>query len=95
MIAVSVLSATCFSSLSGLPARMLATRSVCSCTYGLIALLRATRTSTPSRPMISPAAFELPFVPMKCSPTRFARALDLPAHAQHARAVRYSKSTAK
>ncbi len=32
MIAVSVLSATFFSSLSGLPARMLAIRSVCSCT---------------------------------------------------------------
>jgi len=32
MIAVRELSATCFSSLSGLPARMLAIMSVCSCT---------------------------------------------------------------
>ena len=33
MTAVRLLSATCFSSFSGLPARMLAMRSVCSCTY--------------------------------------------------------------
>ena len=34
MIAVSVLSATRRPSFSGLPARMLAMRSACSCTYG-------------------------------------------------------------
>src|SRR5207302_11134334 len=34
MMAVSVLSATCLSSLSGLPERMLSIRSVCSWTYG-------------------------------------------------------------
>src|SRR5262249_5402917 len=37
-IAVSVLSATFFSSLIGLPERLLAIRSVCSCTYGSAAL---------------------------------------------------------
>src|SRR5262245_65867548 len=45
-IAVSVLSATFFSSLIGLPERMLSIRSVCSCTYGLGAALSCSRVTT-------------------------------------------------
>ena len=87
MIAVSVLSATVFSSLSGWPLRMLATRSVCSCTYGSTGF-PAELYFHAALPRISPlCVLERPLVPMNDSPTLPARAGDLPAHARHARAV--------
>jgi hypothetical protein len=70
MIAVSVLSATVFSSLSGLPARMLAIRSVCSCTYGLTCFSGFCHVQA-FAPVMTLAAFDAPLVPRKCSATLF------------------------
>src|SRR5688572_21842268 len=69
MIAVSVLSATCLHSLSGLPARMLSIRSLCSCWYGPSAASDALCLYDVS-PRIEPAQSDQPFVPTTRSATR-------------------------
>src|ERR1051326_6901132 len=71
MIAVSVLSATCRPSLSGRPARMLAIRSACSCTYGLVLGVCGSQLQGVA-PSMTAWPSEVPRVPTNRSPTRAA-----------------------
>src|SRR5438874_13524568 len=69
MIAVSVLSATWRPSLSGRPVRMLAIRSACSCTYGLIFGTCGSQLHG-AAPSMTAWPSDVPRVPTNRSPTR-------------------------
>ena len=73
MIAVSVLSATVFSSFSGFPALMLAMKSVCSCTYGRLscAVKRHARGPVMSYLLLSASVWQEPLSPTSASETFF------------------------
>ena len=74
MIAVRVLSATVFSSFSGLPSRMLLIRSVCSCTYGALSFFLS-KTILPFIAYSPPNVLKVPRVPTSASDTFSAQPL--------------------
>src|SRR5207253_11227390 len=94
MIAVSVLSATWRPSLSGRPARILATRSACSCTYGLTLGAWGSQLHD-ADPAMTEWPSEVPRVPTNRSATRDA----VPSCCRHMLRTRatlgYSNSNAK